>query len=204
MAALNVQQHMDKLVRNWLIALTLGSVIAAILLAFGVSLIFKEGGRFSLPNLLICLVSGTFLGVDGWHWIRLLRGKVLFKKNEPLALNGGELTIPVPAGPFDLWIFCRVSFAQYHGHISVITNDGSNHLINVPRRNPFFYPVRSNLVPIVWRSPSDKKSAQGQCRIAFHLSPAFVGTAYDRTRRKDGMESITAIIKTTRHFAQAE
>jgi hypothetical protein len=194
------QIEMDKLVRNWVIALTLGSIMAAILLAFGVSLIFKEGGRFSLPNLLICLVSGTFLGVDGWHWIRLLKGKVLFKKNETLALNGGELIVPMPAGPFDLWIFCRVSFAQYYGNISITASDGSNHVINVPRRNPFFYPVRSNLVPIVWHSSDGK--AQGKCRIVFHLSSTFVGTAYDRRLQKNNVESVTAIIKTAGRLTQ--
>jgi hypothetical protein len=185
---------MDKLVRNWVIALSVGDALGVGLLALGVTMVTKNGT--SPPNMLLCLVAGSFLGLSGWHWIRLLRGKVVFKTNRTLALNGGQIAFTEPACHYELWIFCRVSFAQYHGDILVTCGAGGNHAIKLPTRSPFLYPVRSNLVPIVWRPPNYHLNKPCECVITFHLSPTFMESVFDRRIHKDNVESMTLLIKT--------
>lgn len=190
--------NVDKLFRSWIIALSAGSIIGGALLVAGLVPVFKSKGLPPLPDLFLCLVAGLVLIVCGQHWIRIMRGKIFFKKNQVVALNGGEIAIPVPASPFELWIFCRVPFAQYNGHVSVTINNGNKHMIEVPRRNPFLYPVRSNLAPIIWRLPHCESTSQGQCCVVFYLSPSFAETAYDRRVHKNNEESVSVLIKATR------
>jgi len=189
---------MDKLFRSWIFALGIGSIIGIALLVAGLMPVIRSKGLPPLPDLFLCLVAGLVVIVCGQHWIRILKGKVFFKKNQAVALNGGEIAIPVPTSPFELWIFCRVPFAQYNGHVSVTVNSGNKHIIKVPRRNPFLYPVRSNLVPIIWRLPRGESNSQGQCCVAFHLSPSFAETGYDRRVHKNNEESVSVLIKTPR------
>jgi len=191
-------RNMDKLFRSWIIALTFGSIIGIALLMAGLVPAFKSKGLPTLSDMFLCLVAGLIVTVCGQHWIRILNGKIFFKKSQTVALNGGEVAIPVPAGPFELWMFCKVPFAQYNGLVSIAINGGNTYIIKVPRRNPFLYPVRSNLAPIIWRLPHVELNAQGQCSIKFNLSSSFAETGYDRRVHKNNEESVSVLIKTPR------
>jgi hypothetical protein len=131
------------------------------------------------------------------YWIRLLRGRVLLSKNQTLLLNGGQLSIPEPMCPYELWMFFEVPFAQYYGHVSVVcgSTQGS-HTIKVPLRNPFLYSVRTSRTPIVWRSPCSGSGTSGECHITFHLSPSFADGLFDYPfRRESNKESVTVMVK---------
>jgi hypothetical protein len=110
-------------------------------------------------------------------------------------LAGGRFGLPISPEAAELWIFCRISFAQYHGKI-VVSYAGSSHVIKVPLRNPLLYPVRSNLTPIAWRLPTGQRTASVECQVTFHLSPAFTGSSLDRSNRGSSTEEFTLLLKT--------
>ena len=79
---------------------------------------------------------------------------------------------------YELWIFCEVPFACYHGRIEISSGrEAAIHQVNVKRyRLPFGAP-RSNSAPIVWRCTNASASeAETKCRVAFRLVPSFAGT----------------------------
>jgi hypothetical protein len=188
----------DRLVRGWIVALTGLFTVSVLLLVFGLYRICGSGRSTGISDLFVCVMGGLILGRSVWHWVRPLRGKVLLSTHQTLALNGGELTIPQPACPYELWIFCERPFARYHGQITVTHNGtGSTHTITIPDRNRLLYKGRSDRTPIVWRAPSDEFEAQGQCCIAFHLSPTFAETVFDNFSGSGNDEkSVTVMVKT--------
>jgi hypothetical protein len=189
---------MDKLYRNWIIVIAIVTFVGIGLFLSGLAPIFKNKESLALSDVFLCLVSGVVVVICAQHWVRILKGKIVFQKSQAVALNGGGITIPIPSGSFELWLFCRVPFAQYNGQICVADSNGNKHIIDVPRRNPFLYPIRSNLAPIIWRLPHDESSPLGQCYLAFHLLPSFAGTPYDRRIHKNNEESLSVLVKVSR------
>jgi hypothetical protein len=70
---------MDKLVRNWVIALTVASTTGAVVATAG-ALMLRRDETLTLQSLSILALGVSFLLLSAWHLAKLLRGSVLYRR----------------------------------------------------------------------------------------------------------------------------
>lgn len=185
---------MDRLVKNWFVSLFLGASLFGIVFTVALILAFKTEAH-DVFHVAVCVVSLICLVNCLRYIIRYISRPTLHQINTRIDLSCGGLTFPEPTHPYELWIFCGVSFAQYHGEILVRANaDDSGRIIKLPMRNALWHAVKTDLTPIIWRSGAPGLISS-QCRLTFHLDPTFAGTLLDRRSDPCNSESITLVVK---------
>lgn len=187
---------MESSVKSWGIALGLIASLALVTFVFGLFSPFPNAAP-PLSRFFICFISASVLGHCFWNLSRLLRRRIVAKESQTLAFSNGQTSILAPAGSVEIWIFSRVSFAQYHGKVS-FEESGRQFVLNLPRRNPLCYPVRANSAPIVWKYPEGPTRVPKKFTIKFELKPSFAGTSFDSRVDLDDFGTITIVIKAMR------
>jgi hypothetical protein len=176
-------------------------LISGFLLFQGV-LAFADNADVSLASL------GGLMGAMGVvysvAWVyKLFRDGSAWQTEEFVTFQGGEISFPILAETFELWLFSEVPLTRYYGEISIRLGQGEQlPLHNIPRRLPlivwFWWRPKSDLTPIVWRTPKGMATVKSEGRLKFNLTSTFANTIWNSTFPTDVGESITLVLRTRR------
>jgi hypothetical protein len=136
--------------RAYFIRLILFSILACVLIFFSSTAMVRT--HAVLPDLITNLAGIGLLFFVVSRWRQLAQGRVYSKQIKTIALHGGEVLLDEPPAPYELWIFCRTPFAQYHGQVLVINPVREQHVINLPHLTVWPRAELTDPSPIIWRS----------------------------------------------------
>jgi hypothetical protein len=161
----------------------------------------------SFPHLFLGILGGLFLVLGIQQLLGLSKGTVVFTEKRVISLRTGEIVFDEPTCPYELWIFCETPFSRYYGSIHMVRNfTEQEQIIKVPRHNAWLLwwwcRPRSDVSPLIWKSPAGGAHVQTRCSIKFNLMPAFANTILDKTYPTHEVESVTVLIKTAQCSAQ--
>lgn len=190
------------MVRLYIVALiancVLGATAAITALWLLVDTIVKA--KYSpLVFLFTALAVGFFLQCI-WASIRFMRGKVLHRANALIPVNNGQFAIPEYHGDYEVWVFCRGSFSQFHGEVSIKTSSEQMYSARLARRIPLLHSVRKSPGPLIISMRNHGVENTGMSVMYLRLLPSFAGTPYDFRSQPKELEFVEVLIKAKPRF----